>query len=168
MYFVFSCYTDKKENNIFLIYKEIQSGAVAKSYMRKGLLIWGNAQIFHLIWRGRLSYMTLLLLHSEFPYIGGKFDFLFYQCKVFFKNLDRGGCCSSYAVLLEIDLVSCPCGATRELSSRTITLKAYPGPPPLHPPPPPTRQRLKKSTSSRNSLLTVKLRQFAMNVSLHC
>jgi hypothetical protein len=27
--------TDKKENQIFLIYKEIQSGAVAKSYMRK-------------------------------------------------------------------------------------------------------------------------------------
>jgi hypothetical protein len=30
-------HTDKKENQIFLIYKEIQSGAVAKSYMRKGL-----------------------------------------------------------------------------------------------------------------------------------
>ncbi len=26
------------------------------------------------------SYMTLQLLHSEFPYICGKFDFLFYQC----------------------------------------------------------------------------------------
>jgi len=26
-------YTDKKENKIFLIYKEIQSGAVAKSYV---------------------------------------------------------------------------------------------------------------------------------------
>jgi hypothetical protein len=26
-------YTDKKENLIFLIYKEIQNGAVAKSYM---------------------------------------------------------------------------------------------------------------------------------------
>jgi hypothetical protein len=24
--------------------------------------------------------MTLQLLHSEFPYIEGKFDFLFYQC----------------------------------------------------------------------------------------
>ncbi len=32
-------YTDKKENQIFLIFKEIQSGAVAKSYMRKGFLI---------------------------------------------------------------------------------------------------------------------------------
>ncbi len=26
------------------------------------------------------SYMTLQLLHSEMPYIWGKFDFLFYQC----------------------------------------------------------------------------------------
>ncbi len=33
-------YTDKKENKIFLKYKEIQSGAVAKSYMRKGFLIY--------------------------------------------------------------------------------------------------------------------------------
>jgi hypothetical protein len=24
--------------------------------------------------------MTLQMLHSEFPYIWGKFDFLFYQC----------------------------------------------------------------------------------------
>jgi hypothetical protein len=33
-------YTDKKENQLFLMYKEIQSGAVAKSYMRKGCLIF--------------------------------------------------------------------------------------------------------------------------------
>jgi hypothetical protein len=33
-------YTDKKENQIFLISKKIQSGAVAKSYMRKGFLIY--------------------------------------------------------------------------------------------------------------------------------
>jgi hypothetical protein len=31
--------TDKKENKIFLIYREFQSGAVAKSYMRKGFLV---------------------------------------------------------------------------------------------------------------------------------
>ncbi len=47
--------TDKKENQIFLIYKEIQSGAVAKSYMTNSLLIYGE--------------MTFQLLHSEFPYI---------------------------------------------------------------------------------------------------
>jgi hypothetical protein len=33
-------YTDKKENQISLIYKEIASGAVAKSYMRKSFLIY--------------------------------------------------------------------------------------------------------------------------------
>ncbi len=39
--FVFYCVlTDIKENLIFLIYKEIQSGAVSKSYMRKGFLIY--------------------------------------------------------------------------------------------------------------------------------
>ncbi len=33
-------YTDKKENQIFIIYKEIQNEAVAKSYIRKGFLIY--------------------------------------------------------------------------------------------------------------------------------
>jgi hypothetical protein len=33
-------YTDKKENEIFLVNKEIQKGAVAKSYMTNGLLIY--------------------------------------------------------------------------------------------------------------------------------
>jgi hypothetical protein len=33
-------YTDKKENQIFSIYMEIQNGAVAKSYMSKGFLIY--------------------------------------------------------------------------------------------------------------------------------
>jgi hypothetical protein len=43
IYILLNCWwwcTDKKENNIFLIYKEMQSGAVAKSYMRKGFLIY--------------------------------------------------------------------------------------------------------------------------------
>ncbi len=38
-------YTDKKENLIFLIYKEIQNGAVAKSYMANGLLIYGEVYL---------------------------------------------------------------------------------------------------------------------------
>jgi hypothetical protein len=33
-------YSEKRENKIFLIYKEIQMGAVAKSYMSKGFLIY--------------------------------------------------------------------------------------------------------------------------------
>jgi hypothetical protein len=35
-------YTGKKENQIFLIYKEIQSGAVAKLYMTNGRLMYGK------------------------------------------------------------------------------------------------------------------------------
>jgi hypothetical protein len=30
--------------------------------------------------------MTLQLLHSEFPYIWGKFDFLFYQCNILWSS----------------------------------------------------------------------------------
>jgi hypothetical protein len=33
-------YTDKKENQIFLMYKEIHIGVVAKLNMRKGFLIY--------------------------------------------------------------------------------------------------------------------------------
>jgi hypothetical protein len=35
-------YTDKKVNKIFLMYKEIQNGAAAKSDMANGLLIYGE------------------------------------------------------------------------------------------------------------------------------
>ncbi len=42
--------------------------------------IWDNAQIFSHILGGRSSYMTLQPLPSGFPYIWGKFCFLFYQC----------------------------------------------------------------------------------------
>ncbi len=38
----FTLYTDKKENKIFLIYKEIYNLAVAKSYMTNGILIYGK------------------------------------------------------------------------------------------------------------------------------
>jgi hypothetical protein len=39
-----AAYTDKKENKIFLIYKEIKKVALANSYMTNGLLI--NGEIF--------------------------------------------------------------------------------------------------------------------------
>jgi hypothetical protein len=58
-------HTDKKEKQIFLIYKEIQSGAVAKSYMRKGFLIYEEMRKYFPIYEEA----TLQLLHSEFPYI---------------------------------------------------------------------------------------------------
>ncbi len=41
-------YTDKKGNTIFLKYREIQMGSGAKSYMRKGFLIYEEMQkYFH-------------------------------------------------------------------------------------------------------------------------
>jgi hypothetical protein len=51
-------YTDEKDNQIFLIYQEIQSGAVAKSYMRKGFLIYEEMR--------KYLRRHLQLLHSEF------------------------------------------------------------------------------------------------------
>ncbi len=42
--------TDKKENKVFLIYKDILMGSGAKSYMRKGFLIYEEVhKYFHLI-----------------------------------------------------------------------------------------------------------------------
>ncbi len=35
-------YTDEKDNKIFLIYKDIQMGSGATSYMRKDFLIYGE------------------------------------------------------------------------------------------------------------------------------
>ena len=63
-------YTDKKSKKNFLIYKEIQSGAVAKSYKRKGFLICEEMRKYFPIFEDAVSYtyMTLQLLHSEFPY----------------------------------------------------------------------------------------------------
>jgi hypothetical protein len=49
-------YTDKKENQIFLIYKEIQSGVVAKSYMRKGFLIYEEMRKYFPIYEEDVSH----------------------------------------------------------------------------------------------------------------
>jgi hypothetical protein len=43
-------YTDKKENQSFLIYKEILSGAVAKSCMRRGFLIYEEMRKYFTIY----------------------------------------------------------------------------------------------------------------------
>ncbi len=48
------CYTDEKENKIFLIYKEIQKRAVAKSYMTNDLLIYDSI-LAHSLIRGVLG-----------------------------------------------------------------------------------------------------------------
>jgi hypothetical protein len=80
-------HTDKKENQIFLIYWEILNGAVAKSYMTNGLFIYGEIFSHFLIYilGSPSSYMTLQLLHSEFPYI--------YMRKILFSFLSVNKAC---------------------------------------------------------------------------
>ncbi len=68
--FVLVAYTDKKETKIFLIYKNIQNGAFAKSFMTNGLLIFGKIFAHFLIYQEALpqsSYMALQLIHSKIP-----------------------------------------------------------------------------------------------------
>ncbi len=50
-------YTDKKENQIFLIYKEIQSRAVGKSCMRKGFLICEEMRKYFPIYEEAVSHI---------------------------------------------------------------------------------------------------------------
>jgi hypothetical protein len=49
--------SDKKENKIFLIYMEIQKGAVAKSYMRKGFLIYEEMSKYLVIYEEAFSHI---------------------------------------------------------------------------------------------------------------
>ncbi len=46
----------KKENKIFLIYKEIQMGSGVKSYMRKGFLIYEEMRKFFPIYEETVSH----------------------------------------------------------------------------------------------------------------
>ncbi len=54
-----SGYTDKKENKIFLIYREIKMGSGAKSNMRKGFLIYEEMhKYFHHIYEEAVRLCT--------------------------------------------------------------------------------------------------------------
>ncbi len=61
--------TDQKEKKIFLIYKEIQMGAVAKSYMKKGFLKYEEMRKYLVIYEEAVSHMTLQTLPSGFRYM---------------------------------------------------------------------------------------------------
>jgi hypothetical protein len=50
-------HTDKKANKIFLIYKEIQNGAVAKSNKRKGFLIYEEMRKYLTIYEEAVSHI---------------------------------------------------------------------------------------------------------------
>ncbi len=56
---LYTGHTDKKENQIFLVYKEIQSGAVAKSYIRKGFLIYEEMRKYFPIYEEAVSHFWL-------------------------------------------------------------------------------------------------------------
>jgi hypothetical protein len=47
----------KKDNLLFLIYTEIQSGAIAKSYMRKGFLIYEEMRKYFPIYEEAVSHI---------------------------------------------------------------------------------------------------------------
>ncbi len=51
--------TDKKEKKIFLTYKKIQLGAVAKSYMRKGFLIYEEMRKYLVKYEEAVSHIWL-------------------------------------------------------------------------------------------------------------
>jgi hypothetical protein len=50
-------HTDKKENKIFLIYKEIHMGAVAKSYMGKRFLIYEEMRKYIVIYEEAVNHI---------------------------------------------------------------------------------------------------------------
>jgi hypothetical protein len=51
------CHVTQKENKIFLIFKENQSGAVAKSYMRKGFVIYEEMRKYFPIYKKAVSHI---------------------------------------------------------------------------------------------------------------
>jgi hypothetical protein len=55
-------YTDKKENQMFLIYKEIQSEAVAKSLMWKGFLIYKEMRKYFPIYEEAVVHCKTILV----------------------------------------------------------------------------------------------------------
>jgi hypothetical protein len=50
-------YTNKKEKKIFLTYEKIQMGSVAKSYMRKGFLIYEEMRKYLAIYEEVVSHI---------------------------------------------------------------------------------------------------------------
>ncbi len=83
------CCTDKKEYKIFLIYKEIQSGAVAKSYMRNGFLIMYTRNCANIS-----PYMRRPLVIYDFA--TAPFWISLYMRKIWFSFLSVCCCCCSW------------------------------------------------------------------------
>ncbi len=82
-------YTDKKEKKIFLIYREIQIGAVAKSYMRKGSLLYEEMRKYFPIYEEAVSHIWLCNCSTlNFPIYEENFSLsFFYQCRILYNKL---------------------------------------------------------------------------------
>ncbi len=78
----FLLYSDKKEKKSLLIFKEIHMGSVAKSYMRKGFLIYEDMGKYIVIYEEAVSHIWLCnRSHLNFlKYEKKNFNFLSYQC----------------------------------------------------------------------------------------
>ncbi len=71
----------KKENQMLFIYKEIHNEAVAKSYMRKGFLIYEEMRKYLTIYEEAVSHIWLCKCSIlNFPVYEENFNFFFYQC----------------------------------------------------------------------------------------
>ncbi len=102
-------YTDKKENTIFLIYKEIQMGAVAKSYMRKGFLIYEDMRKYLVIYEEAVSHIWLcnrslldFLIYEEnfvFFFISVEFGSACWQVEHFFMGIRAWDTLNNYLFL---------------------------------------------------------------------
>ncbi len=84
-----SC-TDKKENQIFLIFKEIQSGAFAKSYMRKGFLIYEEMRKYFPIYEDEEAVSHIWLCNCSI------LNFLIYEDNLIFFFISVGLCFKSW------------------------------------------------------------------------
>ncbi len=100
-------YTDKKENQIFLIYNDIQSGAVTKSCMRKGFLIYEEMCKYFPIHEEAVSHIWLCNCSI--------LNFLTYfnQCRLF-RMLSLQGLLRDMRVILAEDVNS----TLQELAAR--------------------------------------------------
>ncbi len=72
----------KKKRKLSSYIKGNSEWSSCKVVYKEGLLIYEEMRKYFTLHKEAVSHicMTLQLLHSEFPYIWGKFDFLFYRC----------------------------------------------------------------------------------------
>ncbi len=86
-----NCLDSSEKPGITLIKKKIKFSSYKRKFRMEQLRshIWLTASSYTRKFLRISSYLTLQLLHSEFPYIWGKFDFLFYQCRLEWRDKGR-------------------------------------------------------------------------------